>query len=99
MPPDGSGADPLDAASWLLARRPGEWLNAFLQGRWVKAQILWPGELGELWLLGDADTGATWAVRRRALQVLHAERLLHAMKPRSLVRSAAKRVMRRTLKF
>ncbi|WP_164963923.1 DUF1631 family protein [Rubrivivax sp. JA1026] len=96
MPADGPG-EPQDAQAWLLARRPGEWLNIFLQGRWVKAQILWPGELGELWLLGDAGSSETWAVRRRAMQTLHAERLLGTLKPRSLVRSAAKRVMRRTI--
>ncbi|MBK1615317.1 hypothetical protein CKO44_17805 [Rubrivivax gelatinosus] len=99
MPADGPSAEPRDALAWLQARRPGEWLNAFLQGRWVKAQILWPGELGELWLLADAESPETWAVRRRAMTTLHAERLLSTLRPRSLVRSAAKRVMRRTIKL
>jgi len=98
MPADGPG-EPRDAQAWLQARRPADWVHVFLQGRWVKAQVLWPGELGELWLLGDAESAETWAVRRRALLTLRAEGLLATLKPRSLVRSAAKRVMRRSFQL
>lgn len=98
MPADGPG-EPRDAQAWLQARRPADWVHVFLQGRWVKAQVLWPGELGELWLLGDAESSETWAVRRRALLTLRAEGLLATLKPRSLVRSAAKRVMRRSFQL
>ncbi|MBK1687161.1 DUF1631 family protein [Rubrivivax gelatinosus] len=98
MPADGPG-EPRDAQAWLQARRPADWLHVFLQGRWVKAQVLWPGELGELWLVGDAESPETWAVRRRALLTLRTEGLLATLKPRSLVRSAAKRVMRRSFQL
>jgi uncharacterized protein DUF1631 len=83
---------------WLQQRRPSEWLRMFMQGRWVQAQLLWPGDRGELWLIGDGDSNATWAVRRRALATLHTENLLDAIEVRSLLRDAAKRVMRRMVR-
>jgi hypothetical protein len=89
---------PAVASAWLEQRQAGDWMRAFLQGRWVHAQLLWPGEHGEVWLLGDAASDATWAVRQRALLTLHDEHLLRALEPRSLVRAAAKRVMRGTLR-
>ncbi len=89
---------PAGAQAWLEQRRAGDWMRSFLQGRWVHAQLLWPGERGEVWLLGDAASDATWAVRRRALFTLHSENLLNALEPRSLVRAAAKQVMRGTLR-
>ncbi len=81
--------------TWLQQRRPSEWVRMFMQGRWVHAQILWPGDRGELWLFGDGATAHTWAIRRRALLTLHGENLLTVVEPRSLLREAAKRVMRR----
>jgi len=83
------------AETWLDQIRPGHWVRMFMQGRWVAAQLLWPGERGELFLFGDGSSETTWAVRRRALMTLHSESLLDAMTPRSLVRDAAKNVMRR----
>jgi hypothetical protein len=83
------------AEEWLDQTRPGHWVRMFMQGRWVAAQLLWPGERGELFLFGDGSSETTWAVRRRALLTLHSESLLDAMMPRSLVRDAAKNVMRR----
>jgi hypothetical protein len=83
------------AKSWLDQRRAGHWVRMFMQGRWVHAQLLWPGERGELWLFADGASDTTWAVRRRALLTLHGEHLLDTLQPRSLVRDAAKTVMRR----
>jgi hypothetical protein len=83
------------AEAWLDQIRPGQWVRMFMQGRWVAAQLLWPGEHGELFLFGDGSSEATWAVRRRALSTLHSESLLDSMTPRSLVHDAAKNVMRR----
>jgi hypothetical protein len=81
---------------WLAERRPGDWLRLFLQGRWVQAQLLWPGERGELWLLADTTSSATWAVRRRAFTTLRSAHLLETMKPRSLVREAAQQLARQS---
>ncbi len=82
------------STEWLAARRPGDWLRVFMQGRWIRAQLLWPGERGELWLLADVASDETWAVRRQAMLTLHAAHLIDVMQPRSLVRDAAKQVMR-----
>jgi hypothetical protein len=81
---------------WLAERRPGDWLRLFLQGRWVQAQLLWPSERGELWLLADATSSATWAVRRRAFTTLRSAHLLETMKPRSLVREAAQQLAKQS---
>lgn len=77
---------------WLDELLPGTWLRLFLQGRWVQAQVLWPGERREIWLLGDGASDTTWAVRRRALAILHEAKLLKNLTRRSLVRRAANQV-------
>ena len=94
---DGEPAPARPASSaqlWLDARRTGDWLRVLMQGRWSNAQLLWPGDRGELWLLADSASDATWAVRRGALLTLHAANLLDALVPRSLMREAAKRVLK-----
>ncbi|HRD95104.1 MAG TPA: DUF1631 family protein [Rubrivivax sp.] len=83
---------PAQAEGWLSRLRPGDWVRIFLQGRWVQAQALWPGERREIWLLGDGGSDATWAVRRTALITLHARGLLKTLKQRSIVAAAATRV-------
>jgi hypothetical protein len=83
---------PAQAEDWLSRLRPGDWVRVFLQGRWVQAQALWPGERREIWLLGDGGSDATWAVRRTALITLHARGLLKSLKQRSIVAAAATRV-------
>lgn len=89
---------PATAQAWLEQRTPGDWVRMFMQGRWVHAQLLWPGENGELFLFGDNASPTTWAVRRRALLMLHGENLLNSLEPRALVRAAAKQVMRQMLR-
>lgn len=89
---------PRSAHEWIADLQPGGWCRLFLQGQWVQAQLLWPGDRGELFLFGDAAQDRTWAVRRNALATLHAERLADSLAPRRLVREAAKRVMRRLLR-
>jgi hypothetical protein len=78
--------------SWLDSLRPGDWVRMFLQGRWVQARLMWPGERGEVFLFGDGGSDATWAVRRGALLAMHAARLAKTLKQRSIVGSAAARV-------
>jgi hypothetical protein len=84
-----------EASSWLESLRTGVWVRMFLQGRWVHAQLLWPGEAGEVWLFGDSathTTHTTWAVRRSALLMMHSAKLAKTLKERSIVGSAAARV-------
>jgi Protein of unknown function (DUF1631) len=95
---DGSASDdapPIAAADdWPSAHRPGQWVLVFLQRDWRVAQLLWRSESAQLWLYAEASDLPTWALRRRALDRLRSERLLHVMQPRSLVRKAADSVLR-----
>ena len=77
------------AADWLAGLKQGDWVRMFLQGRWVQARLLWPGERREIWLFGDGASDATWAVRRSALLIMHAERLAKSLRQRSIVATAA----------
>ncbi len=96
------GFEPIKGASdeakqWLDGLRPGQWVRMFLQGRWVHAQLLWPGERGEVWLFGNGNTHAnhaTWAVRRGALLMMKENMLAKTLKQRSFVGSAAARVQK-----
>jgi hypothetical protein len=81
-----------DAEAWLDGLMPGDWVRLFLQGRWVHAALLWPGERREVWLFGDGGSDATWAVRCGALLMMHGTRLAKRLKQRSIVSSAAMRV-------
>ena len=81
-----------DAENWLDSLQPGDWVRLFLQGRWVHAALLWPGDRREVWLFGDGGSDATWAVRRGALLMMHGARLAKKLKQRSIVASAATRV-------
>ena len=84
-----------ESTLWLADRQAGDWLRVVLQGHWVHAQLLWPGERGEVWLLADGASQRTWAVRHGALRALHAAHLLEALNPRSLLRDAARQVLKR----
>ena len=77
---------------WLARLKPGDWVRMFIQGRWVQAQVLWPGERREVWLFGDGASDTTWAVRRGALLMMHSRTLLKSLRQRSIVASAAARV-------
>jgi hypothetical protein len=83
---------PATIETWLDSLRPGDWVRMFLQGRWVQARLLWPGERREIWLFGDGASDATWAIRRAALLNMHTERLAKTLRERSIVGSAAARV-------
>jgi hypothetical protein len=82
-----------DAGRWLDARQVGDWLRMFTQGGRVNVQLMWTGDQGDISLFADAGGTRTWAVRRRALERLHAEQLLSLLEPRSLIREAAQRVL------
>jgi hypothetical protein len=77
---------------WLDTLKPGDWVRMFLQGRWVQARLLWPGDRREVWLFGDGASDATWAIRRGALLNMHTERLAKTLRQRSIVGSAAAKV-------
>ncbi|MDE2081355.1 MAG: DUF1631 family protein [Burkholderiales bacterium] len=81
-----------DGESWLDELRPGDWVRMFIQGHWVQARLLWPGERREIWLFADGASDDTWAVRRGALLTMRAERLAKKLRERSIVGSAAARV-------
>jgi len=83
-----------DAEAWLDSLLPGTWVRLFLQGHWVHAALLWPGDRREVWLFGDGASDATWAVRRGALLMMHGALLAKKLKQRSIVGTAAKRVHR-----
>jgi Protein of unknown function (DUF1631) len=74
--------------AWLDSLRPGDRVRMFLQGRWVQARLLWPGERREIWLFADGASDNTWAVRRAALLTMKAEHLVKTIKQRSIVGSA-----------
>jgi hypothetical protein len=74
---------------WIDNLSPGDWVRMFLQGRWVQARLLWPGDRREVWLFGDGASDATWAIRRGALLAMQRERLVKPLKQRSIVGAAA----------
>jgi len=85
---------PADSADWLAARTAGDWLRIFLHGSWVQTELLWTGAHGQLWLLAEGASQRSWVVRRGALVALYEAALLDSLQPRSLLRSAARRVRR-----
>jgi hypothetical protein len=82
------------AAHPRLILRPGEHMRAYLQGDWRLLQLLWMDGMGEVWLLADAAAPRHWALRQSAIERLAAEQLALPLRPRSLVRSAADRMLR-----
>jgi hypothetical protein len=80
------------AEAWLAALQMGDWARMFLQGRWLQAQLLWRGEQGEYLLFGDGASDETWAVRSRALALMHGHGLAKTLRVRSIVGTAAQRV-------
>jgi len=93
---DSAGSGPMEDGpeNWLDALEPGHWIQAYLQGRRVNAMLLWVGERRDLWLLADAASDDTWAMRRRALLTLRGERLAGTLRVRSQVRRAAHRLLK-----
>jgi hypothetical protein len=81
-------------SAWVDRRSTGTWVRALIKGQWRRLQLLWLDEFGETWLLVEIATDRYWALRRRAVKTLADEGLATALAPRSLVRSAASRVIR-----
>lgn len=81
-----------DGDDWLASLQPGDVARLFLQGQWVQAQLLWRGDLAEVWLWADCHSDVAWPVRRGALQLLYREGLATPVRPRSLVREATELV-------
>jgi hypothetical protein len=88
LPPEGRGT------AWVDSRKMGSWIRAMLKGEWRRLQLVWSDESGDTWLLIEVATERCWALRKQALKTLAAESLATALVPRSLVRSAASRVIR-----
>jgi hypothetical protein len=84
-----------DRVRWLAKAAEGDAARVFLQGQWVKAQLLWLGREREVWLFGQVGTPLAWPVRRRAVERLVDERLLAPIEVRSFLRRAAARIARR----
>lgn len=82
------------ACEWVDATRPGDWVQLFTQGQWLQAQLLWQGQRGDVWLFGHGQTARTTALRRRAIERLAGEGLLRPLARRSILRSAAARLLR-----
>lgn len=89
-----SGPKEASPEAWLDALQPGQWIQAYLQGRRVNAMLLWVGERRDLWLLADAASDDTWAMRRRAVLTLRGEGLAGTLRVRSQVRRAAHRLLK-----
>jgi hypothetical protein len=88
------GPAPASPATPRPQLKPGQHMRAYLQGDWRQLQLLWMDEVGEVWLLADAAAPRHWALRRSAVERLSAEKLAVPLRPRSLVRSAADRMLR-----
>ncbi|WP_395700354.1 DUF1631 family protein [Aquabacterium sp.] len=89
-PPHTASAPP----AALLSLQPGGYLRAYLQSEWRLLQLLWVDRTGASWLLRDASAARHWALRLRAIERLFEAQLADVLTPRSLVRSAAGRVLR-----
>jgi hypothetical protein len=90
----GPSPAPASPAAPRLQLNPGQHMRAYLQGDWRQLQLLWMDDLGEVWLLADAAAPRHWALRLSAVERLAAEKLAVPLHPRSLVRSAADRMLR-----
>lgn len=93
--PEPSGPRP-ESGEWVRQRRPGEWARMFIGGQWQGVQLLCIGRHGDAFLFGLAQTEQTVALRRRALARMHSEGLVTPLRVRSMLRSAAVQVLRRS---
>lgn len=91
---DGPAAASAGVPDELLSLQPGAHVRAYLQGEWRLLQLLWVDRAGESWLMRDTSASRHWALRLRAIERLFAEQLAAELKPRSLIRNAAGRVLR-----
>jgi hypothetical protein len=82
-----------ESAEWVDQRRPGEWMRLFFRGQWQRVQLLCIGRHRDAFLLGRNQTDETIAMRQRALARLHGEGLLSPLRMRSMLRSAAVKVL------
>ena len=94
MPEPDRPAAPPGAFTLLQAGAPGTQLRCHLQGRWRHLMTLWSDPDSELVLLLEPPSGRLWALRQTALSRLLSERLARPLRPRSLVRRAADRLLR-----
>lgn len=90
--PAQAAAQGQDADVWLDRLKTGVWVRMFFKGRWLRAQLLWPGARRQFFLFGDGASDETWAVRASALRLMHSNGLIKSLKQRSIVGSAAARV-------
>lgn len=83
-----------DGCATVPDATPGEHMRAYLQGDWRLLQLLWIDRSGQTWLLRDVSADQHWALRLPAIEKLFAAHLAMMVRPPSLVRSAAARVLR-----
>ena len=76
------------------ASTPGTHLRCHLQGLWRHLMALWNEPGSDMVLLLEPAKGRLWALRQPALARLLAETLARPLRPRSLVRRAADRLLR-----
>lgn len=84
----------LQPGHWLNQRKPGSWLHLFVQGQWQRVQLLCIGRHGDAFLFGRGQGDDTLALRRAALLRLRTEGLVKRLHVRSMLRSAAVRLLR-----
>jgi len=83
-----------DPQAWLRQRRPGDWLQMFIQGEWQQAQLLAIGQHADVFLFGRGQGEGSVALRQAALLRLRSEGLARRLRMRSMLRSAAVRLLR-----
>lgn len=85
MPTNVPGAGTDTAARRLDTMPVGSRWRVFLQGRWMRVQLLWRSEQGMYLLFAGETAGRTHSVTRRALERLDAAGLMQPLETRPLV--------------
>lgn len=79
---------PEEAARHVDAFQPGDRLRLFVQGRWVRAQMLWRSAQGRYLLFAGDQPGQTHTITRPALERLDAAGLVKPLEAKPLVQRA-----------
>jgi hypothetical protein len=91
---DRPGAAPSPAVQDIDTWHGGERRRLFLQGRWMRLQLLWHSERGGFYLFAGETPGRTHSVTRRALDRLNAAGLVQPLETAPLVQRAVDTLMR-----
>jgi hypothetical protein len=85
---ESTGAAPAPALQDIDTWQGGERMRLFLQGRWMRLQLLWRSERGGFFLFAGETPGRTHSVTRRAIDRLNAAGLVLPLEPAALVQRA-----------